>query len=117
MSRIQEGVLHMARMKRGVRTQAVRDYLAENPDASPKSVVEGLQQKGIKVKVTLVNSIKYKKPAKGAKRKASGRRAGAHLSAAGAIGFEQLVEVKKLVDALGGSAQVQQALDALTQLQ
>ena len=113
MSRIQESVLHMARMKRGARTQAVREYLAENPDASPKSVVEGLQQKGIKVKITLVNSIKYKKPAKGAKRKSTAGRAGARSLAGGAIGFEQLVEVKKLVDALGGSAQVQQALDAI----
>ncbi len=107
----------MARMKRGARTQAVRDYLTENPDASPKAVVEGLQEKGIKVKVTLVNSIKYKKPAKGRKRRALAVQSAARKASTGTLGFGQLVEVKKVVDALGGAEQVRQALDALAQLQ
>ncbi|MBS0266510.1 MAG: hypothetical protein JSS02_31550 [Planctomycetes bacterium] len=101
----------MARMKRGDRTQAVRDYLAEHPDATPKSVVAGLAEKGIKVKVTLVNSIKYKKP--------SGSVAGSsrvRAIAGGSLGFEHLLEVKRLADAMGGTEQVRQALDALSQL-
>lgn len=107
----------MARMKRGARTQAVRDYLSENPQASPKAVVEGLQQKGIKVKVTLVNSIKYKKPAEVRKRRSLVVRSAARKGSGATVGFEQLIEVKKLVDALGGADQVRQALDALAQLQ
>jgi hypothetical protein len=115
---IRKGLVAMARIKRGARTQAVRDYLAGNPEASPKEVVEGLQQKGIKVKVTLVNSIKYKKPSKGAKRRRSPAvQSAARMTSSGTLGFEQLIEVKRLVDGLGGAEQVRQALDALAQLQ
>jgi hypothetical protein len=109
----------MARYKRGARSQAVRDYLAANPTASPKEVVEGLREQGVKVKVTLVNSIKYKKPSG----KRRGRRAMTISAAArrapanGNVTFDQLLGVKWLVDSLGGADQVRQALDALAQLQ
>lgn len=115
--RISKGVFVMARMKRGERTQAVRDYLQENPHASPKAVVKGLQEKGIKVKITLVNSVKYKKPAKGRQRRSPAVQSAARKASTRSLGFEQLVEVKKLVDTLGGADQVRQALDALAQLQ
>lgn len=90
-----------------------------NPTASPKAVVEGLQAQGVKVKITLVNSIKYKKPAKkGGRRRAPTMQAAARrTSTNGSVSFEQLVEVKKLADSLGGAEQVRQALDALQQLQ
>ncbi|MBI3862005.1 MAG: hypothetical protein HY290_08920 [Planctomycetia bacterium] len=111
----------MARMKRGAKSQAVRDYFAANPGAGAKAVVEGLAEKGINVKVTLVNSIKYKKPAKGGKRR--GRRpmtmqaAARRTSANGSLSVENLIEVKRLADLLGGADQVRQALEALAQLQ
>jgi hypothetical protein len=110
----------MARYKRGARSQAVRDYLTANPTASPKQVVEGLREQGVKVKVTLVNSIKYKKPSGGKRR---GRRAMTMSAAArkapsnGNVTFEQLLDVKRLAASLGGADQVRQALDALAQLQ
>jgi len=104
----------MGRLKRGERTQAVRDYLAENPGATPKSVVEGLAQKGIKVKITLVNSIKYKKPTPGAGLATA--RVKSVVGESGPLGFEHLLEVKRLADSLGGTDQVRQALDALSQL-
>src|ERR1051325_5445136 len=98
MPRISKGQCVMARMKRGARTQAVRDYLSENPQASPKAVVEGLKEKGIKVKVTLVNSIKYKKPAKGRKRRTLTIQSAARRSSAGGVSLEQLIAVKQLAD-------------------
>ena len=107
----------MARFKRGARTQAVREYLAENPQASPKAVVEGLKAKGVKVKVTLVNSIKYKKPAKAGRRRAPALRVAARKARSAGVTIEQLIEVKRLADSLGGADQVRQALEALTQLQ
>ena len=107
----------MAKMKRGARTQAVRDYLNENPEASPRAVVEGLQEKGIKVKITLVNSIKYKKATPGRKKRSLAVTSAARRTTAGSLSFEQLVEVKKLVVALGSADEVRQALDALAQLQ
>lgn len=107
----------MARMKRGARTQAVRDYLSENPKASARAVVEGLKEKGIKVKLTLVNSIKYKKPSKGRKRRSLAVQSAARRTGASPVSLEQLIEVKRLADSLGGADQVRQALDALAQLQ
>jgi len=106
----------MARMKRGVRSQAVRDYLAENPQASAKEIVTGLQEKGIKVKITLVNSIKYKSQGKG-RRRSPGVRMAARKTRIMAGTFEQLVEVKRLADSLGGIDNARRALDVLEQLQ
>lgn len=106
----------MARMKRGAKTQAVRDYLSANPEASPKMVVEGLKEKGVKVKVTLVNSIKYGKRSKSAKGRRKTTGAG-RKHGAGPVTVEQLIEVKRLADSLGGGDRVRSALDALDQLQ
>ena len=106
----------MARMKRGAKSQAVRDYLSANPDANPKAVVEGLKEKGVKVKVTLVNSIKYGKRSKSAKKRARTSGKARRFGGAG-VTVEQLIEVKRLSDSLGGADHVRSALDALEQLQ
>lgn len=106
----------MARMKRGARTEAVRNYLAEHPDASPKMVVEGLKEKGIRVKLTLVNGIKYKAGKPGKRRRSPGVRMAARKTHPIGGTFEQLVEVKRLADSLGGTDNVRHALDMLDQL-
>jgi hypothetical protein len=106
----------MARMKRGAKSQAVRDYLSENPQASPKEVVEGLKAKGVNVKVTLVNSIKYKKPSKAGRRRGPSVRMAARRSSRNGVTVEQLLEVKRLADSLGGAEQVRRALETLEQL-
>lgn len=56
---------------RGVRSQAIRDYLAKNPSASPRQVAEDLRKTGVVVSEGLVNNIKYGGKSK-AKRKAGG---------------------------------------------
>lgn len=106
----------MARMKRGARSQAIREYLAANPEASSKAVVEGLKAKGVKVMIPLVNSIKYKKPAKGRRRRGLTVTAAARRTRAPQVTIEQLLEVKRLADSLGGADYVRRALDALDQL-
>jgi|SRR5579872_962685 len=106
----------MARMKRGARTQLVRNYLAEHPDASPKMVVEGLKERGIKVKITLVNGIKYKTAKPGKRRRAAAVRIAARKTHSFGSAFEQLIEVKRLADSLGGIENVRHALDMLEQL-
>jgi hypothetical protein len=102
-------------MKRGARSQAVRDFLAENPRAGPKAIVDGLKAKGINVKITLVNSIKYKKPSKPGRK--SPRRHAARKSHSIAVTIEQLIRVKRFADSVGGADQVRLALDTLAQLQ
>jgi hypothetical protein len=103
-------------MKRGARSQAVRDYLGEHPEASPKEIVDGLKARGIKVKVTLVNSIKYKKPAKGGRRRAPSLRVAARRAGSAAVTVDQLLEVKRLADSLGGVDHVRKAVEMLEQL-
>ncbi len=106
----------MARLKRGAKTQAIRDYVAANPDQGPKDIVAGLKAQGMTVKPGLVSAVKYGK--KGRKRSA-GRpsvRAAARRSSNGSVTVEQLIEVKKLADSLGGADHVRSALDALDQL-
>ncbi|MFO1022426.1 MAG: hypothetical protein U0903_17275 [Planctomycetales bacterium] len=97
-------------LERGMRTAAVKEYLTEHPSASPKTVVAALKaEKGIVVSEGLVSVIKYRKP----NIFSWGRRrgdAGAQLSAS------DLIEAKRLVDALGGIEKAREALITLEQL-
>lgn len=106
----------MARLKRGAKTQAVRDYLAEHPEANPKAVVEGLKAQGLKVKITLVNGIKYNKARKAGKRRAPVAHAAARRTSTRGMTIEQLLEVKRFADSLGGADQLRHALETLAQL-
>lgn len=98
---------------RGARSQAIRDYLAANPKASPNDVVAGLKEKGVTVKAGLVSAIKYKKTAKGVKRKL--RKSGRKVSV-GSVTVDALIIAKQLVDAAGGMEEAKKALETLEQL-
>ena len=106
----------MAKMKRGVKTQAVRDYISANPDANPKAIVAGLKQKGITVKLGLANSVKYSKRSRVRKGRAPAPHAAARRSSSAVVTVDQLIEVKRLADSLGGIGAVRQAIDMLEQL-
>lgn len=88
-------------LERGARSIAVRKYLASHPKASPKVVVEALQEQGIEVSLGLVSVIKYSKVYK---------RRGLIPSA------DELLKAKRLVDRLGFE-KVKVALDVLERLQ
>jgi len=64
------------------------------------------------------NSIKYSKRGKKGRRRGRARtmQAAARHTANGAVTVEQLIEVKKLADSLGGAHQVRLALDSLDML-
>lgn len=47
----------------GSSTDAVRKYLAEYPQATPKEIVDGLAAGGVKVSYSLAKNVKYTKPA------------------------------------------------------
>ena len=107
----------MAKLKRGEKTKAVREFIAANPAASPKEIVAGLASTGMKIKIGLANSLKYGKRKPGRRRKptvaSAARRA--HTSN-GAVTFDQLIEVKRFADSIGGIEQVRSALEALEML-
>ena len=173
----------LANEQRGARTAAIRDYLAKNPTAGPKEIVENLKQTGVDVSMSLVSAIKYGKMSKTAPKvadstgatkisgseairrvlaespdagpkvireqlarkginvspglisfvkfnfkrnnyasmrapavQAAARRTPTTTAVATQISFEQLVEVKKVADSLGGSDHLRRALDMLAQL-
>ena len=107
----------MAKLKRGAKTQAVRDFISANPEANPQAVVDGLKATGLKVKITLVRGILYKKPSKRGGRRAPSVIAAARKTSTNGVTIGQLLEVKQFADSLGGANQVRQALDLLAQLQ
>lgn len=58
---------------RGERSQAVREFLAQHPEASTKDVVAAMQEKGLQISEALASKIKYAKPAKKSGAKGRGR--------------------------------------------
>lgn len=103
----------MARMKRGAKSQAIREYITSNPAEGPAAIVAGLKAKGITVKPGLVSAVKYGKPRGKRSRRPVLRIAARRTTRNGSITVEQLLEVKKLADSIGGAEQVRSALDAL----
>jgi hypothetical protein len=102
-------------MKRGKKTQVIREYLAAHPTEGPAAVVTGLKAQGITVKPGLVSAIKYGKP-RGKRPRPSVRVAARRTTRNGSITVEQLLEVKKLADSIGGVEQARSALDTLDRL-
>jgi hypothetical protein len=105
------------RVKRGQRSQAIRDYLSTHPSAGPKDVIAALKEQGVSVTVGLVSNVKY-----GGKKKKSRRgramtvRAAARRTRTGSLSVDQLLEVKRFANSIGGAEQLCQALAMLEQL-
>jgi len=100
------------------KTQAIKDYYAENPDAKPAAAAEALNAQGIEVTSGFVSTIKSKH---GLGKKRRGRRKGAAKKAStGApserVAIADLVKAKKLADQLGGVEKAKAMLDALSKL-
>ena len=106
------------RSARGVnKSQAIRDYLAANPQATPNEIVAALKQQGIKVSQGLVSNVKYSKPrAGGKKRRGRPPGRGRATAANGALTASDLIEAKRVVEQLGGIEQARQALATLEEL-
>ena len=100
-------------------SQAIRDYLAANPSASPNDIVAGLKQQGITVSPGLASNVKYTSRSKAGKRgRPAGRRGpGRPRSGNGALTAADLIEAKRLADQLGGVEKVRKALEMIQELQ
>ena len=101
----------MAKLKRGAKSQAIRDQLSATPDAATKDVIAALKSQGIKVSGQMVSTLK-------AKMKGTGKRRGRKkASANGKLDIEILIRAKKLAEQLGGVEKARAAIDALAKLQ
>jgi hypothetical protein len=111
------------------KSDAIREYLEQDPGAGPKTIVTALKKRGIEVSHSLAGAVKYKggagkgaakagAPTKAAARQVSAapRRTALAGSAAVQLSAADLLEAKRLVDHLGGIGQAHKALETLEQL-
>lgn len=101
------------RKRRGKKSDAIRAYLKDHPQAGPTEVAKALSAAGIKISPMLVSNVKARMAAKKAGGR-KGRRRGAG-SASGAS-YDQLIAAKSLVDQVGSIEAAKQALDSLASL-
>lgn len=118
------------------KSDKIREYLAEHPDASPKTIQAALKEQGVSVSTGLCSNVKYTSPkgpgaAKQKKKPSNGRRRGrppksassnssssksSGSSAGNAFTAEELRGAKGLIDSLGGVAKAKEALALLEDL-
>ena len=90
--------------ERGERSKAVREYLKENPSASPKQVVAALKAQGMKISLGLVSVLKYSKRPIGVKAR--------NMDSS----FDNLIRAKKFVDQVGGVGEALAAIKTIEML-
>jgi hypothetical protein len=102
----------------GNKSQAIRDALHAQPDASPKEIAESLKASGFEVTPAYVSIVKYNMSK--ASGKSGGRvvrrkvgRAGGGRPAKGAAGLGALEAAVSFVQATGGLDQAKQTLAML----
>lgn len=106
----------------GNKSSAIRDYIAENPNAMPKEIHDALTKRGIKVSKGLVSVVKYSKPKSGKRRgrsvkaQAASTMGVAKLLSSGSMPATDLIAAKQLADSLGGIAKTREALELLEKL-
>ena len=89
------------------KSQAIRDYLKEHAEASPSMIQEAMKGKGLDVSQSLASQVKY-----GSAKKKGGKR-GKRGVRGTQVNLEDIVEVRKLANRLGGVDQLRKMLDAL----
>ncbi len=101
--------------KRSNKSQAVRDYLKENPTAKAKEVVAALAAKGTSIKANLVYFLKGEaksKTKRQMKRKARDEKAATVVSHKGGV-VEIIHDVRSLAQKVGGYGKLRDLIDAL----
>jgi arginine repressor len=106
----------------GNKSQAIREALQSNPDASPKEIAEKVQAQGFKVTPAYVSIVKYNQSkssgAKGRKVrvKRSGQRAGGSSSEGSHTVGNSLQSALEFIRACGGLEQAKSVLATVEQI-
>ena len=96
------------------KSEAIRNYLSEQPKAGPKEITEVLGKSGIVVTPSFVSTIKTAvNKKKGGRKK---RSAGGGRSTSDRFSMSMLVQAKKLADNMGGVEKAKDAVNALARL-
>ena len=109
----------MAKKSGTNRSQAIREFLGENPKAKAKEVVASLGAKGVKVNEGLVYAVKGAMAAKKGRKKRIARAAKAAAGSNGAVSKTDavalIVDVKALAARTGGYEKLKELVDALAE--
>jgi hypothetical protein len=100
-------------------SELIRPFIARHPAAMPKAIELGLKQQGVNVSLGLISNVKYGSRKKSGKRRSlrtPATRIAARKTPSRSVTVEQLLEVKRVADSLGGVVHVRAALDTLEQL-
>lgn len=100
-------VLKVPKKKGPNKTQAIKDYMRENPDAGPKRVAEALTKQGIKVSAQYVSTIKSLH-----KRRLPSAKSLEDVD----IPLSAILAAKKLAEEVGGVEKARAAVEALEML-
>lgn len=112
------------------KSQMIRDYMKENPQAKPLEVATAMQEQGFQVTAQFVSTVKSnaKKSTKTGRRgrpagstkkpaaKATGGAKAATKVKSSEVTLDSLLNAKKLVQEMGGIEQARSALTVLEQL-
>ena len=102
------------------KSQAIREFMEQNPGATPKTIREGLLEQGVDASVGLISAVKY-----GGKQSAGRRRVrrvrvaragGRSNGRGGQLTSDDLIRAKRFAEEVGGIPQARQALEMLEQL-
>ena len=104
--------------KKRSKSQAVREFLAANPEIGPKAASDALSARGINVLPTHISNIKFsmKKQGPAPATPAAAPAAQAASDDADQVSVSALFAAKELVQKLGGLEQARQAISTLAQL-
>jgi hypothetical protein len=105
----------MPKKKEVNKSQAVREFMAANPAASPKEVSETLTKKGIEVSPNYVSNVKGKMTARKGKRKRR-QKAAEVASVKTGIGISEIKAAFALLKHCGGIAEAREALAAAVEI-
>jgi hypothetical protein len=110
------------------KSQAIRDYAEQNPEAGPTAVAEALKQQGFDVTPAFVSTVRSKgqskkTASKGNGRKKPGRPKGSGKKAQGSkagsgdsLSLDMLLRAKRLAEQMGGIQKAKAALDAYARI-
>jgi transcriptional regulator with GAF, ATPase, and Fis domain len=113
-----------SKMSRGMKTQAVNEFLAANPEAGPTAIVAALKKQGITITMSHASNIKSKLNKAQVGRKTAKKRATAAVEAPvvvekpanGTITLEQVKKVALTIKSLGGLNYVTEVLEVIKEM-
>lgn len=98
------------------KSEAIRSFKSQNPDAGPKEISAGLAKSGIKVTPGFISTVLSNDRRKAGKKRRKGGRKPGPRPAGGNDALQALVQAKRLADQMGGVGKAKAALDALARI-